>query len=71
MRTDLIIATDEDYEEQIVTESDVTCVPNFGDIIQIGADDYKVIERRFQYHPELKNIRVCDCWIRVELIKYE
>lgn len=69
MRTDLIIATDEDYEDQLITEEDVACVPGFGDIIQIGADDYKVIERRFQYRPDLKNIRLCICWIRVELIK--
>ena len=67
MRTDLIIATDEEYEEQLVNESDVQCVPCFGDTIIIGNNEYKVIERKFQYHPELKNIRVCDCWIRVEL----
>lgn len=69
MRTDLIIATDEEYEEQLVNESDVQCVPCFGDTIIIGNNEYKVIERMFQYHPELKNIRVCDCWIRVELME--
>lgn len=66
MRTDIIIATDKYYNEQIVRESDVTYVPNIGDIVLIGDDRYKVVERMFQYHPELKNIRVCDCWIRVE-----
>lgn len=66
MRTDIIIATDKYNDEQIVRESDVTCVPNIGDIVLIGDDIYKVVERMFQYHPELQNIRVCDCWIRVE-----
>ena len=42
MRTDLIIATDEEYEELLVNESDVQCVPCFGDTIIIGNNEYSV-----------------------------
>jgi hypothetical protein len=66
LRTDLIIATDEECEDVIHSEEDVSCLPNINDFILINKTYYKVIERTFKYYPELKNIHVCDCLIRVQ-----